>query len=114
MKWPLLQSLVLAVSIALPTAVCAQSDPMKGMDTKEKPTAGKSAANKAVGTVTKTDPANGKVTIAHGPVQSLKWPAMTMNFVVRDKALLGRLAPGKKVEFQFVQQGPDYVITAAR
>jgi Cu(I)/Ag(I) efflux system periplasmic protein CusF len=71
-------------------------------------------AHKASGTVTRVDAASSKVTIAHGPVQSLKWPPMTMNFVVKDKALLGRLSQGKKVEFEFVQQGRDYVITSAK
>lgn len=71
-------------------------------------------AHKASGTVTKVDQANSKVTIAHGPVQSLKWPAMTMSFVVKDKVLFGRLGSGKKVEFEFVQQGRDYVITSAK
>jgi len=60
------------------------------------------------------DPAGGKVTIAHGPVQTLKWPAMTMAFGVKDKALLGKLSSGKKVEFEFVKQGSDYVITSAK
>jgi Cu(I)/Ag(I) efflux system periplasmic protein CusF len=65
---------------------------------------------KASGTVTKVDPAAGRVTIAHGPVQALKWPAMTMSFGVGDKALLGRAQLGKKVEFEFAKQGSDYVI----
>jgi Cu(I)/Ag(I) efflux system protein CusF len=71
-------------------------------------------AHKASGTVTKVDRIANKVTIAHGPVQSLKWPAMTMNFLVKDKALLDRLSSGKKVEFEFVQQGRDYVIVSAK
>jgi len=70
--------------------------------------------HKGTGTVTKVDPAGGKVTIAHGPVQTLKWPAMTMTFGVKDKALLGKLSSGKKVEFEFVKQGSEYVITSAR
>jgi len=45
------------------------------------------------------------VTIAHGPVESLKLAATTMNFRVKDKALLDRLSSGKKIEFEFVQQG---------
>jgi Cu(I)/Ag(I) efflux system periplasmic protein CusF len=69
------------------------------------------SAYKASGTVTKIDPAAGRVTIAHGPVQALKWPAMSMTFGVKDKALLGRAQPGKKVEFEFEKQGSDYVIT---
>ena len=47
----------------------------------------------------------GQVTLAHGPVKSLNWPSMTMAFDVRDKTLLNKLAMGKKVEFQFVQEG---------
>jgi Cu(I)/Ag(I) efflux system periplasmic protein CusF len=64
--------------------------------------------------VTKVDPASSKVTIAHGPVQTLNWPAMTMTFTVKDKALLRKFSQDKKVEFQFVQQGSDYAITSAK
>jgi Cu(I)/Ag(I) efflux system periplasmic protein CusF len=105
-----------ALSIGLVPASLAQSgETHTGHDTK---TAGaqKSQAqtHKASGTVTRVDQSNSKVTIAHGPVPSLKWPAMTMNFIVEDKALLGKLSSGKKVDFEFVQQGRDYVITSAR
>lgn len=89
---------------------------MKGMDMKDKSAGKKSEAktHKGVGTVKKVDPAGGKVTLAHGPIQSLKWPAMTMTFGVKDKALLGKFSQDKKVEFEFVQQGSDYVITSAK
>jgi Cu(I)/Ag(I) efflux system protein CusF len=70
--------------------------------------------HRASGTVTTVDQASSKVTISHGPVQTLKWPAMTMTFGVKDKALLGKLSPGKKVDFEFVQQGRDYVVTSAK
>jgi Cu(I)/Ag(I) efflux system protein CusF len=109
--------LVLAVSIVTPATGHAQSDSMRNMDTREKPAAAKSTPaklHKAAGTVTKVDTAGSKVTIAHGPVESLKWPAMTMNFIVKDKALLGRLSSGKKIDFEFVQQGRDYVIISAK
>jgi Cu(I)/Ag(I) efflux system periplasmic protein CusF len=65
----------------------------------------------AAGVVKKVDAASGKVTIAHGPVKSLNWPPMTMAFSVKDKQVLARLAPEAKVQFQFVRQGSDYVIT---
>src|SRR5712691_3528762 len=84
---------------------------MKGMGADKKSEA---KSHKGVGTVKKVDPAGGKVTIAHGPIRSIKWPAMSMTFTVKDKALLGKLAPEKKVEFEFVQQGSDYVITSAK
>ena len=72
------------------------------------------APHQATGTVKKVDPAKGVVTLAHEPVKSLKWPAMTMGFTVKDKALLDKLQPGKKVEFEFVQQGKDYVVTGVK
>jgi|SRR5687768_2486449 Cu(I)/Ag(I) efflux system periplasmic protein CusF len=72
------------------------------------------AAHQATGTVKKVDAGKGVVTLAHDPVKSLKWPAMTMGFTVKDKALIDKLQPGKKVEFEFVQQGKDYVITGVK
>jgi Cu(I)/Ag(I) efflux system protein CusF len=60
------------------------------------------------------DRAGGKVTLAHEPVKSLNWPAMTMKFSVKDKALFDKLAVGKKVEIEFVQQGSDYVVTGVK
>lgn len=66
--------------------------------------------HKGSGTVTKVNPAAGRVTIAHGAIETLKWPAMTMTFGVSDKALLDHVHQGGKVDFEFVQKGPDYVI----
>jgi len=37
-----------------------------------------------------------------------------MTFGVKDKMLLDKLPSGKKVEFEFVQQGSDYLITSAK
>ena len=72
------------------------------------------AAHQATGVVKTVDAKAGTVTLAHDPVKSLKWPAMTMGFQVKDKALLDKLQPGKKIEFEFVQQGKDYVVTAVK
>ena len=97
---------------------CKGMDMDKCMEMMNKDKAGKTSdkkapakSHKASGTVTNVDSAGGKVTIAHGPVQSMNWPAMSMTFTVKDKKMLAKLAPEKKVEFQFVQQGSDYVIT---
>ena len=72
------------------------------------------AAHQATGVVKSVDRAKGTVTLAHGPVKSLNWPAMTMPFTVKDKALLEKLQAGNKVEFEFVQQGKEYVITTVK
>src|SRR5437867_2894991 len=71
-------------------------------------------SHKGAGTVKKVDSASGRVTIAHGPIPTMKWPAMNMTFTVKDKALLGKFSQDKKVEFEFVEQGSDYVITSAK
>src|SRR6266581_3081726 len=84
---------------------------MKGMGADKKSEA---KSHKGVGTVKKVDPTGGKVTIAHGPIPTMKWPAMSMTFTVKDKALLGKFSQDKKVEFEFVEQGSDYVITSAK
>jgi Cu(I)/Ag(I) efflux system protein CusF len=107
-------SLVLALSVTAPAVSHAQSDGMKGMDVGKKPVAAPQASHTATGVVKKVDPKAGTVTLAHDPVKSLNWSAMTMGFTVKDKALLDKLQPGKKVEFEFVQQGKDYVITTVK
>ena len=81
---------------------------MKGMDSKK---GAQTVTHKGTGTVRKFDPAGGKVTIAHEPIKSMQWPAMTMGFTAKDKKMLEEIKPGAKVEFEFVQQGKEYVIT---
>ena len=73
-------------------------DMMKGMDAKG---TAKSAAHEADAVVKEFDAVQGKVTLAHGPVKSLGWPAMTMAFGVKDKALYDKLAVGAKVHVGF-------------
>ncbi len=84
---------------------------MKGMGADKKSEA---QSHKGVGTVKKVDPAAGKVTIAHGPIPTMKWPAMSMTFTVKDKRMLGKFSQDKKVEFEFVEQGSNYVITSVK
>ncbi|MBI2753771.1 MAG: copper-binding protein [Betaproteobacteria bacterium] len=115
-------TLAFAASVAAAPFAAAQSDSMKGMDMKgmdmrgmemkkgdsdEKP-------HKGVGVVKSADARKGTVTIAHGPVQSLSWPAMTMTFAAKDKKTAESLKPGQNVEFEFVRQGKDYVITSVK
>lgn len=62
------------------------------------------------GTIRSMDLQRGSVTIAHGPVPVLNWPAMTMTFAVRNTALLRGLGHGDRVAFAFRQEGNSYVI----
>jgi Cu(I)/Ag(I) efflux system membrane fusion protein len=61
------------------------------------------------------DWARATVTIAHGPIASLQWPAMTMDFRAEDPALLRPLKPGQKVEFEIIEESAgEYVIVRIR
>lgn len=97
-------------------AVCLGAAPMAHAQMKhDQHGAAQSAqVHKGTGIVTNVDRNAGKVTLRHDPIKSLNWPAMTMGFGVKDKALLDKLAKDKKVEFEFVQQGKTYVITSIK
>lgn len=101
-------ALLLALSLFIMPFAHAQG--MGGMDMKSDKK-GKLQTHNGSGTVSKLDAQKGTVTIAHGPVESMKWPAMTMTFKVKDKKMLDKVKQGEKVDFSFVQSGKDYMIT---
>ena len=73
------------------------------------------AGHKADGKVSGIDAKAGTVSIDHGPVASLKWPAMTMEFKVANATLLKDLKPGAAVAFEFVERQPgEWVITGIK
>ncbi|HQE40731.1 MAG TPA: efflux RND transporter periplasmic adaptor subunit, partial [Zoogloea sp.] len=77
--------------------------------------AAKSAGHRAEGTVDSLDLQAGTVMLEHGPVASLKWPAMTMEFKLANPALQAALKPGAKVTVEFVERQPgEWVITAVK
>lgn len=112
MKRSMMFFVLLVAAHTLPSIGHAQME-MKAMEMKGMKSDGKVKDNvhKGSGTVTEVDPARGTVTIAHGPIQSLNWPSMTMSYSVKDKAMLEQVKPGVKVEFGFVQSGKEYLIT---
>lgn len=87
---------------------------MQGSENKEQGASKAPAVHQTTGVVKAVNPAKGTVTLAHDPVPSLKWPAMTMGFAVNDKTLFDKLAVGNKVAVDFVQKGADYIVTAVR
>lgn len=69
-------------------------------------------AHQAKGTVRAIDRQSGTVNISHDPIPSLNFPAMTMDFQVKDKTLLKGVQPGQSVEIDIVQQAPgEFLIT---
>lgn len=73
--------------------------------------AGEAKTHHASGTVVGLDARSGTVELDHGPVPSLNWPAMKMEFEVQDKGLLSGVKPGDRVEFDFSEKtGGGYQI----
>ena len=108
-----MKGIAIAIVAALSAPALAQSG-MKDMDMKIEKKVSKGTVHKASGMVKKLDAKGGQVTIAHGPVQSIGWPAMNMTFTVKDRKLLDKVAVDKKIDFEFVEQGKDYVVTAVK
>jgi Cu(I)/Ag(I) efflux system protein CusF len=109
--------IALSAFLVLSMPAFAQSGGMKGMDMKDMDMKGmdkKGQTHKGTGVVTNIDRSGGKVTLKHDPIKSLNWPTMTMAFTVKDKVMLDKLAKDKKVQFEFVQQGQQFVITSIK
>jgi Cu(I)/Ag(I) efflux system membrane fusion protein len=68
--------------------------PKSGKDDEKPAAAPQAAGHRAEGTVDSVDAKDGTVSLNHGPVASLKWPAMTMEFKVANPSLLQALKPG--------------------
>lgn len=74
-----------------------------------------SVGHHAVGKLNSIDAAAGTVSVSHEPVASLKWPAMKMDFVLANPALVSGVKAGTAVEFEFVERQPgEWVITALK
>jgi Cu(I)/Ag(I) efflux system periplasmic protein CusF len=109
-------ALVVAAPLALAQSGGSKSMDMKDMDVKgmksdKKP---QGEVHNGTGVVTNVDRTGGKITLKHDPIRSLNWPTMTMAFGVKDKAMLDKVAKDKKVEFEFVKQGQQFVITSIK
>lgn len=105
-------SLIVALSASI--LAIAQFGGMNGTDITQQSKSTSAVAHQALAVVKNVDAANGKVTLAHEPIKSLGWPAMTMGFTVKDKTLFAKLVLGREANVEIVQQGGDYVVTAVR
>lgn len=98
----------LAALAAQPALAAADMDHMH-----MKHEAGKaSAVPMAEGVVKKLDKASNKLTIAHGPIENLGMPGMTMAFPVKDASKLDQLKVGDKVRFQAEYQNGTITVVA--
>jgi Cu(I)/Ag(I) efflux system protein CusF len=98
--------LALAAAVAAIVAAPAFAQPTDstpGMSSEVAKTA------EGVGQIKSVDAKAGSVTLHHGPIASLGWPAMTMTFKAAPDALRAA-KPGQTVKFTL--QTPDNLIVA--
>lgn len=119
MKFIKALSLILAFSVSSPAI--AQSGHMEGMDMGNKNINNKVPItlpnleiHKAAGVVKAINSRKGTATLAHGPVESLGWPAMTMDFVVKERSFFDKMTIGNKVNIEFIKQGVRYIVTSVK
>lgn len=108
MKTPILAAVLSLFALAAQPAL-AQADHKHHMSHD----AGKTAsAAMTEGTVKKLDKASGKLTIAHGPIENLNMPAMTMAFPVKNPVQLEQVKVGDKIRFRAEQQNGTITVVA--
>lgn len=99
----------LALSLAaLPVAMAA--DEQDAHADHHKPETAAAAAHSGHGKVNSVNLEAGTINLTHGPIKSLRWPAMTMDFKVHDPALAKDLKPGDQVDFELVKMEGAYHI----
>ena len=52
------------------------------------------------------------ITISHGPVATLQWPAMTMDFAKPDSRQFGEIKPGDRIRFEFKAAPSGYELVS--
>ena len=98
-----------------PEGMAQHMQMMQGMPASAPTASGAQGEHQTFGVVRKIDAANGKITLRHGPIPALGMGAMTMNYRLRDKALLDGIKAGDTVEFSAKQiDGAYTVITLKR
>jgi Cu(I)/Ag(I) efflux system protein CusF len=96
-------------------AILALAPPAAAQATKNMPgmSHGTAKTGRGVGVITALDLKAGKVTIKHGPIPAVGWPAMTMTFRAAP-ALLGTVRAGQTVAFAVRARGMDAEVTAMK
>ena len=109
----------LIAPIALLAAACsppAQQEPAKtdaGMN-METPAPAVAGPITGTGTVTQVDAAAGTITLNHGAIPAVSWPAMTMQFTAENPAILQGIAVGDSVSFELKSATETSVVTSVQ
>lgn len=96
-------------ALTLATAGVAAADNMQGMSA---PSATAAKHGKSIGVIKAIDPAANTLTIQHGPIPDVGWPAMTMTFKAKPPTLLKGLRVGEAISFDCTVRGMAAEVTA--
>lgn len=108
--------LTLATALALTLALPAFAQPSSGQAGMSGMGSSQAAITTAdgAGVVTAVDAGAGTVSIHHGPIAKLGWPAMTMAFKADPPSILHDIKTGQQVSFTLMQMGGSTTLTAIR
>ena len=108
--------LTAAMALASATSAFAQSpgaiNNMSGMAAIQVADNSSMTVADGAGVVAAIDDKAGTVTIHHGPIAKLGWPAMTMAFKASPPSLLRGVKVGQSVTFTLMQMGGSITLTA--
>jgi Cu(I)/Ag(I) efflux system protein CusF len=107
-RWGLLIATAAAVLGAGEVSAQSMAPGMNNMPGMGAAQQAKTAAS--VGTVIAVNPANRKVTLDHGPIPEINWPAMKMEFATASSVDLSKVRPGDKVRFILSGSGNSYTV----
>lgn len=120
MKYPMILAAAMTVGLAAcgepqETPAATEAAPADAADMGTMPMTSDAAVRTGTGTgvVTAVDAAAGAVTIEHGPVPGVGWPAMTMRFTA-SPAVVEAASTGDRVEFDVSVRDGVNEITAIR
>lgn len=104
-----------ALALVLATAACGDDTPTQPGENPPDAASGTGAQSDqpvyaATGNVTAMS--GGDVTIAHGPVEEIGWPAMTMTFRSGSPDMVEGIGVGDAVTFRFREAGGQYELTS--
>lgn len=101
-----------ALSLTMAGGVAAQAgSDMSGMSMASAPAA---KHGQGKGVIKAIDTKAGTLTIQHGPIPAVSWPAMTMTFKAKPETLLKGLKVGQAVGFDTTVRGMSADVTAVR
>ena len=99
-------------ALTLMTAGAAAADDMSNMKGMSAAPAAKHG--QGTGVIKAIDAKVGTLTIQHGPIPAVSWPAMTMTFKATPPALLTGLRVGETISFDTTVRGMAADVTAVR